>query len=59
MQRKHNPSWPSWLEGSGLSVHSILVPLSSEHHFQSGVKYQWLVGLCLAPYTTVQLLGLG
>ena len=36
-----------------MSGHSALVPLSSEHHFQTGVKYRRLAGLRLTPYGTV------
>ena len=55
MQRKNNLTWrKGWrAEGGGMPGHSVLVPLSSEHHFQSGVKYRCLVGLRLTPYGTV------
>lgn len=54
MQRENNPTWPKgWRpEGGGMSGHGLLVPLSSEHHFKSGVKHQRLAGLHLTPYGT-------
>lgn len=54
-QRKNNPTWPiGWrAEGGGMSGYGILVPLSSEYHFQSGVKYRQLAGLRLTAYGTV------
>lgn len=35
-----------------MSGHGVLVPVGSKHHFQSGVKYWQLVGLCLTPQGT-------